>query len=73
MREPPVPAHESDFMASVRVRPMRWVFSKKPRYDCEIQQSDRLLPDVIIVNVFKGRGGNYRQSRIPLHAGSFVS
>ena len=27
--EYPVPAHESDFMASVRVRPMRWVSFKK--------------------------------------------
>ena len=28
-REHPVPAHESDFMASVRVRPLGWVSFKK--------------------------------------------
>ena len=30
-------------------------------------------PFASLVNVFKSRGGNYWQSRIPLHAGSFVS
>ena len=28
-REHPVPAHESDFMASARVRPLGWVSFKK--------------------------------------------
>ena len=72
-REHPVPAHESDFMASVRVRPMTYGSSPRNRGTTVNYSQTVCFPKGHCVNFFKGKGKNYWQSRIPLHAGSFVS
>ena len=57
-REHPVPAHESDFMASVRVRPLGWVSFKKR----EVPHSKFSKPfafPLVMVNVFKQLTGNF--------------
>ena len=54
-REHPVPAHESDFMASVQVRPLGWVSFKKR----EVPYSKFLKPFTFLVNVFKRLTGNF--------------
>ena len=57
-REHPVPAHESDFMASVRVRPLGWVSFKKREVPYSKFSKPFALP-LVMVNVFKRLTGNF--------------